>query len=75
MMLRFKYMTKKLVAVVAAFVMAFLGMASCMTADAFYEDQGYCVYNCETKKISKYGLKVDLPIFSSRRVCSYWIYN
>lgn len=43
--------------------MVFLGMASCMMVDAFYEDQGYCVYNCETKKISKYGLKVDLPIF------------
>ncbi len=62
-MLRFKYMTKKLVAVVAAFVMAFLGMASCMTADAFYEHQGYEVYNYETKETSKYVLRVDLPIY------------
>lgn len=62
-MSHFKHITKKLVSVVAACMMTFYGMASYMTVDAFYEDQGYCVYNCETKKISKYGLNVDLPIF------------
>lgn len=62
-MSHFKHITKKLVSVVAACMMTFYGMASYMTADAFYEDQGYCVYNCETKKISKYSLNVDLPIF------------
>lgn len=64
-MLRFKYMTKKLVAVVAAFLMAFLGMASYMTADAFYEDVGYWVYNYQTKESKKYGLSDSLPIFDA----------
>lgn len=59
----FQIHDEKLVAVVAAFVMAFLGMASCMTADAFYEHQGYEVYDYETKETSKYVLRVDLPIY------------
>lgn len=67
-MLRFKYMMKKLVAVVAAFVMAFLGMASYMTADAFYEDVGYWVYNYQTKESKKYGLSDSLPIFDANSV-------
>lgn len=62
-MSHFKHITKKLVSVVAACMMTFYGMASYMTADAFYENQGYCIYNYQTEKVTKYGLNVDLPIY------------
>ncbi len=64
MMVWFKDMTKKLVAVVAACLMAFYGMASCMAADAFYEDQIYYMINYETGQKQKYTLDVDLPIYN-----------
>lgn len=59
----FKCIIKKLVSVVAACMMAFYGIASYITADAFYENQGYCIYNYQTEKVTRYGLNVDLPIY------------
>ncbi|MDO4157293.1 MAG: serine protease [Oscillospiraceae bacterium] len=59
----FKCIIKKLVSVVAACMMAFYGIASYITANAFYESQGYCIYNYQTEKVTRYGLIVDLPIY------------
>ena len=61
-MMQLKHMMKKIVAVMATLVMTFLGMASYMKADAFYQNQGYGIYNYETQSVSKYVLRVNLPI-------------
>lgn len=59
----FKCIIKKLVSVVAACMMAFYGIASYITADAFYQNQGYGIYNYETQSVSKYVLRANLPVF------------
>lgn len=59
----FKCIIKKLVSVVAACMMAFYGMASYITADAFYEKSIYYMINYKTGQTKKYTLDVDLPIF------------